>query len=40
MHVDILHISIFYIYVTFVDHRGRVFCAKLLQKPLGMLTHL
>ena len=25
---------------AFVDYRGRVFCAKLLQKPQGMLTHL
>ena len=25
---------------AFVDYRRRVFCAKLLQKPLGMLTHL
>ena len=25
---------------AFVDHRRRVFCVKLLQKPQGMLTHL
>ena len=25
---------------VFVDYRGHVFCAKLLQKPLEMLTHL
>ena len=28
------------LFVHFVDYRGRVFFAKLLQKPLGMLTHL
>ena len=28
------------LFVHFVDYRGRIFFAKLLQKPLGMPTHL